>query len=156
MNPNYSFDPVKLARETRDVLSSKLFTSWVEVVRVLARRGFNRFEAEAILRSNTVVWCRDEFGPKGPDEYGPEPGTKSNSGTMSKFLDSRNITPGCKVINKMVMNIFGKDYDLELNDRGQPCRRGTMPGNYDRNRTVLVPLGTPACCDPTTETYWSM
>jgi hypothetical protein len=48
------------------------------------------------------------------------------------------------------------DLKLELNADGVPCHRGTMPGNYDPKKTILVPVGTPLACDPTSETYWSM
>ena len=36
----YKFDPNRLAGDTSDAYSSGSFTNWVEVVRVLARRGF--------------------------------------------------------------------------------------------------------------------
>lgn len=145
MNTNYSFDPVKLAKETKDAYSADSFTSWLNVVRLLAKRGYNRFEAEAILRSKITRWCRDAWAGKGP------PTAKA----LADYLDRNQTVPGCAEVNDLVMETFAEEYDLELNDRGQPCRRGTMPGNYHPDRTTLVPLGTPACCNPHTEQYWS-
>lgn len=143
----YRFNPVTLARDTEDAYSADCFTSWVEVARVLARRGFNVWEAEAILRSKWTRWCRDQFG-----EGAGKPNT---SGTLAKYLDHNGYEPGHKEVVELVMGTFGEEHELELNENGVPCRRGTMPGNPDGG-TILVPLGTPSCCDPTTETYWSL
>jgi hypothetical protein len=145
----YKFNPKTVARETEGAYSAGSFTSWVMVARVLAKRGFNRYEAEAILRSKITRWCR---GNKHP----------APSTDLSKYLDENNVTPGCKEVVSLVMGTFDgsvegcPDLKLELNDKGVPCTRGTMPGNYDPKKTILVPLGTPLCCDPTSETYWSM
>ena len=147
MNSTYNFDPKKLANETKDAYSAPMFNSWANVVRILAKRGFNRFEAEAILRSKITRWCRNTFDTNS--------GKKASSTCLSKYLDCNEITPGCEEVNVLVMDTFGEKYDLELNDRGQPCRRGRMPGNPEAG-TTLVPLGTSACCNPHTEQYWSM
>lgn len=143
-NPNYSFDPKRLVREIGDIPNSKRFTSWLEAVRVLARRHFNVWEAEAILCSLI------------PQHVTREVEGKASSADFAHYLDHNEITHGCAKVNVLVMKRFGEEYKLELNDRGQPCRRGTMPGNYDPMVTTLVPLGTPACCNPHTEQYWSM
>mgnify|MGYP000965410977 CR=1 FL=1 len=143
----WNFNPRKLANETRDAYSANRFTSWERCAMELAKRGFNVFEAEAILRSKHTRWCRDEY------HEGNGPAT---SGCLSKYLDAHQIGPRCKEVNDLVMGTFGVKYKLELNEKGIPCHRGTMPGNYDPKKTILVPLGTPACCDPTTETYWCM
>lgn len=34
--------------------------------------------------------------------------------------------------------------------------KGEWKNNALSGKPVWVPLGTPSCCDPTTETYWSM
>lgn len=142
----WKFNPVGLARETEDAYSAGSFNSWVAVARILAKRGFNRFEAEAILRSKITRWCRDAYAKSYP----------ASSTCLSKYLDNNNITPRCKEVNDLVMGTFGEEHKLELNENGVPCTRGTMPGNYSPNRTILVALGTPASCNPQTETYWSM
>lgn len=143
----YKFDPKRLANETSDAYSADSFNSWVEVARVLARCGFNVWEAEAILRSKWTRWCRDEFG-----EGDGKPNTAN---TLVKYLIKYNFKPGCKDVVELVMDTFGEEHNLELNEDGVPCRRGSMPGN-PTGGTILVPLGTPLCCDPTSETYWSM
>jgi hypothetical protein len=146
MNYSYKFDPKKLAKETANIPAAGFFTSWNRVVRLLAERHFNIWEAEALIKSNVL-----KLAVKGVSA------TKvATSGTLASYFDNHGIAPGSKFVNDLVMKTFAKEYDLELNEKGQPCRRGTMPGNYHPNRTILVPLGTPACCDPTSETYWSM
>lgn len=141
----YRFNVKNMARDTSDAYSADSFTSWEGVVRILAIRGFNSWEAEAILRSKTTRWCRDAFAKTFP---------AANS-TLAKYLDSNSMTPRCKEVNELVMNTFGEEHKLELNEEGVPCRRGTMPGNYHPNKTILVPVGTSLINDPTSETYWS-
>lgn len=149
----YKFNVAGVAAGTENAYSAGSFSSWTSVVRVLAKRGFNRFEAEAILRSKITRWCRDEANI---DTFDMAP-----ANTLSKYLDKHDITPGCKEVNGLVVGTFNgsvegcPNLDLELNKDGVPCQRGTMPGNYDPNKTILVPLGTPLCLDPTSETYWS-
>lgn len=146
MNYRYKFDPKTLANETSDAYSAGSYNSWSRVALVLAQRGFNRFEAEAILRSKLTRWARDGFGTgRG----------RQSSGCLAKYLDKYNVTPGCAEVNDLVMGTFGEELGLKLNDEGVPCREGTMPGNPGAGK-VLVPLGTPACCSPLTELYWSM
>lgn len=149
----YKFNVAGVAAGTRTAYSAGAFSSWTSVVRLLAKRGFNRYEAEAILRSKITRWCRDEFGSERGLQF---------ASTLGKYLDKYNVTPGCKEVNELVMGTFNgsignaPDLNLELNEEGVPCQRGTMPGNYDPNKTILVPLGTPLSLDPTSETYWSM
>ena len=145
---NKNFNVIKMASDTGDAYSAGSYASWVAVVRLLDTRGFNRYEAEAILRSKVTRWARDCFGEGD--------GKANTSNTLAKYLDSNNITPRSKEVNELVMETFGKEYKLELNKEGVPCRRGTMPGNYHPNKTILVPVGTPRSCDPTSELYWSM
>lgn len=153
MNHSYNFDPVRLAEDTSNAYSAGCYTSWTSCARVLAKRGFNVFEAEAILRSKITRWARDMWN---------KPGTPT-SGALEAYLDKYNVVPGCKEVNDLVMGTFDGSCEdigcpnlhLERNDKGIPCRRGTMPGNPNGG-TILVPLGTPLCCDPTSETYWSM
>jgi hypothetical protein len=143
MNKNYyKFDPVKLADETYgSSFSSKFFNSWTQVARVLARRGFNSYEAEAILVSKWTRWCRDEF------HRGEH---KASSSTLEKFLDKYGYTPGHKEVNKLVTAIHD---DVVTDEYGRPCRATT---NMMSGHKILVPLGTPLSCDPSSETYWSM
>ncbi len=153
MNFKYRFDPAEMAKKTGGpylgggAYSADSYNSWPAVCRLLAQRGFNAYEAEAILRSKITRWARDEFG-----EGCGKPNT---SGTLAKYLDKYKIKPSCDEVNELVFETFKDELGLELNDKGQPCHRGTMPGN-PKGGTILVPLGTPLCCDPTSETYWSM
>lgn len=143
MNYRHKFDPVKMAKDTQNAYSASCYTSWVSVCRLLASRGFNSWEAEAILRSKITRWARDMWTKKG----------KPTSGALENYLDTYAVKPHCKEVNELVMETFGDEYDLELNEHGQPCQRGTMPGN-PKGGTILVPLGTPLINDPTSETYW--
>ena len=142
----YRFNVRKLAGETTDAYSYSSFSVWKSVVAVFAKRGFNSWEAEAIIRSKHLRWAAD--CRKSQDGH-------ANHLDVARYLDKYDIAPGNKEVNGLVMQTFGEEHGLELNSEGVPCRRGTMPGNYDPNKTILVPLGTPLCLDPTSETYWS-
>jgi hypothetical protein len=131
------FDPVVLAADTADAYSSK---GWTALCRLLEKRGFNRFEAESILRSKHTRWAQTEL---------PRQDTSTSFG---RYLDRNNIVPGCKEVNALVLGTFSQ---FEANAEGVPCERGTMPGNPEAGET-LVPVGTPACCNPHREQYWSM
>lgn len=152
MNYKFKFDHKRLAKETSDAYSAGSYNSWERVCLELARRNFNVFEAEAILRSKITHWARDAHG-KG--------GSKESASCLTKYLDTNKIVPHCAEVNSLVMGTFDGSVDgcpdlkLELNEEGIPCHRGTMPGNYHPDRTVLVPVGTPCCCDITSEAYWS-
>lgn len=145
MKHSYKFDPKELAEKTENAYSAGGYTSWTACARLLAERGFNVFEAEAILRSKITRLARDMW---------PKSGTPT-SGALANYLDTYNVKPGCAEANELVYEIFKDELKLELNDKGEPCRRGSMPGN-PTGGTILVPLGTPASCDPTTELYWTM
>jgi hypothetical protein len=69
-------------------------------------------------------------------------------------LDKYGLAPRSDKMNALVMATFAEEYDLVLDENGVPCRRGTMPGNPSGGE-ILVALGTPNSCDPTSETYWS-
>lgn len=145
MNYSYLFNPVHVIAETEKLPVATKFNSWRNVVRFLAERKFNRFEAEAILTSDLPAMAVKAWKKAG----------KPTSGALANILDGYGYEPGSTIVNKLVMNKFAEEYGLELNEHGVPCRRGTMPGN-PQGGTILVPLGTPLCCDPTSETYWSM
>ena len=141
---NKHFNVKNMANETANLPATKLYNSWSNVVRMLDNVNFNDWEAEAILRSKHPIMATCGM-------------TKLASATvLETYLKDVGITHRSKKVNELVMKAFGKGYNLELNDEGVPCRRGTMPGNYHPNKTILVPVGTPLCCDPTSETYWSM
>jgi hypothetical protein len=140
MNNNYRFDYKKLATDTADAYSADSFNSWERVCRILAARGFNAWEAEAILRSKWTRWCRDEF----------QVGSTANSACLEKFLDKYHYKPGHSEVNELVLGTFD---DLVANNRGVPCRKEK---NLMSRRDILVPVGTPIGCDPSSETYWSM
>ena len=142
----YRFKVNTVVKATQDAYSVGSFNSWTAVVRLLAKRGFNQWEAEALLFSKHMRWASDSR--KGQ--------AQATSADVARYLDSNNITHRCKEVNTLIMSTFGKEHKLELNGDGIPCKRGTMPGNYDPKKTILVALGTPSSCDPTTEQYWSM
>lgn len=137
---NKNFNVKNLARDTADLPLAKRFKSWRFAIRALDELNFNLWEAEAVLAYANATIRKSGL----------------TAGDLKRWLADRGIVHQSTFVNNLVMAKFGKEYDLELNEKGQPCRRGTMPGNYHPNKTILVPLGTPACCDPTSETYWSM
>jgi hypothetical protein len=122
----------------------KLFKDFARVVKSLEAAHFNQYEIEVILMDTKLVKTALK-GVKGLAPYN----------TLTKYLNTQGITSGCTYLNKRIMKEFGKKDRLEYNEKGQVCRRGTMPGNPGAG-TTLVPLGTPAICNPHTETYWSM
>lgn len=78
------FDPAEMAHRTADAYSCDAFgpAAWRACCRLLARRGFNAEQAEAILRSKWMRWARDA-----DSKY------DGNSATLARYLDSRKITP---------------------------------------------------------------
>lgn len=146
MNYSYRFNPKSLCNDTKNLPVAKKFNSWSRVCIELAKMKFNQWEAEAILKS--------DFPQNALDDAEIKRGATAT--VLTNWLKLWGVGPRSLSSNKLVMKTFGKEYNLELNEEGIPCRRGTMPGNYHPNKTILVPLGTPACCDPTSETYWSM
>lgn len=143
MKHNHLFNPTKLAEETSNAYSADRYNSWKSVAALLADRGFNAWEAEAILRSKWTRWAADEF----------HTGSRKPSATcLAKFLDKHGYKPQHEEVNELVLQSFD---DLIPNEKGIPCRKGTMPGNPEGGE-ILVPVGTPISCDPTSETYWSM
>lgn len=141
-----NFNVNLLAEQTNDAYSAYSFTSWKGVCKLLHDRGFNRYEAEAILRSKLTRWCRDMFG----DGLGK----KNTPDTLAKYLNHFKITPGCAEVNELVIVTF-QNIKFARNADGVLCRVDTMPGSPESGET-LVPLGTPDCCNPHSEAYWSM
>jgi hypothetical protein len=144
MIKNYSFDPVQLAEKTSNAFSADSFNSWVQVIRLLAERGYNAWEAEAIVRSKWTRWCRDEFHTNSS--------RKATSSSLAKFLDKYGHKPRSKGVNELVFQTFENE-DLVPNEQGLPCRKEK---NLMNGAPILVPLGTPISCDASSETYWSM
>ena len=132
-----------IASQTSNLPVAKLFKSWGRVCNSLTKAGYNTYEIHALALSTR--WLTRNI------KVNPAPYT-----ALLNFLKLNGYTPRCDFLNGMVMEHFGKKDKLELNEKGQVCRRGTMPGNYHPNKTILVPVGTPLSCDPTSETYWSM
>jgi hypothetical protein len=143
MNCYNKFNPVKMANKTGDVDAAKEYSNWPNVCRMLDQRGFNVWEAEAILLSE---WTKLAFVKWNKP-------TKPTATALANFLDDNNFTPNCSAVNELVMNTFGNEFCLELNSDGIPCRRGNVVVG---GASILVPLGTPSSCDPTQELYWSM
>jgi hypothetical protein len=137
---NFDFNAKSLAARTADVLCSEDWTSWAAMCRMFGNRGFNMFEAEAILRSRHTLSART--GIPGHD----------TSAHFERYLDRNNIVPGCKHVNELVLAQWP---EFVANEEGVPCERGTMPGNPEAGET-LVPVGTPLCCNPHSELYWTM
>ena len=135
-----------IAKETIDLPGTNGFKSWGRVVNSLEKAYYNSYEIEAIANNSYLLFAACE-----PFHRGEAPYT-----ALLKYLKANDMGHKSKKLYAMIFKAFGKRDKLELNDEGIPCHRGTMPGNYDPKKTILVPVGTPRCCDPTSELYWSM
>jgi hypothetical protein len=138
-----NFNIKSMVYETKNLPVVTKFTSWRWVIGMLARKGYNAYEVRALVASPVIHRAANQVLGQ------------ATSADLVRYLEKKGITPGSKSMNGLVMKIFGKKDRLELNAEGQVCHRGTMPGNPGAG-TVLVPVGTPLCCDCTSETYWSM
>ena len=121
---------------------SEKFSSLRNTIRLMDAEGYNSFEVEAIMRS--CVPKGGVFAMEG-NVSGP---------TFLKRLANYGYGPRGGNTNQLVMDRFAKTHHLELNEDGVICERGTCPGNPEAG-TTLVPIGTPACCNPHREQYWS-
>ena len=142
------FNPAEMAKDTKkNTRASRYFNSWLEVAKYLDRVGFNAYEAEVIMTSRLLQTAVNECGkPNSKNSH------RHTIGHIEKYFVKHFITPRCSLLNKMVLE---KNPDLKANEQGIPCHEGTMPGNPEGGKT-LVPVGTPSCCNPHSETYWSM
>ena len=140
MNNNFNVD--SMVKKTEDAYSADSFNSWKSVVSLLDKMGYNYVEAEAILRSEWTRWCRDEFGEG--------VGKPNTSGCLKKYLTKYGCLPKTKKVNDLVLETFP---ELVLNERGVVCKKCNSACD---GTPLLVPVGTPMSCDPSTETYWSM
>lgn len=132
-----------IASQTIGFANTNMFKSWGRVVNSLVKAGYNNYEIEAIAGDSYLLFEAAHAKKNAPYT------------ALVNHLNEVGMRPRSPVMNKMIMKKFGKRDKLELNEDGVPCHRGTMPGNYHPNRTILVPVGTPSICDPTTEHYWS-
>ena len=145
---NYrNFNHSKMAEKMASVPAAKIYNSFPTLVRFLDKSGYNAYEAEAILLSDWPAKAIKEFGCGAG-------GGKGNTGTLKAYLTRIGAEPSSRKVSDIVIKFFKESDHLELNSKGIPCRRGTMPGN-PTGGTILVPVGTPISCDPTSETYWS-
>lgn len=83
MNTKPTFDYEALAEKTSDAYSAASFTSWKSVAELLARRGYDEMQAEAILRSKWTRWCRDAWNGSGIP----------TSNALANYLDKNKCTP---------------------------------------------------------------
>jgi hypothetical protein len=90
----------ELAEKTSDAYFASKYTSWRACVKMLANKGFNKFEIEAILRSKWTRWAADEAGNR-----------TASSKDLANFVTSQtqdsvdklvNETfPECAIVNKI-------------------------------------------------------
>lgn len=141
-HPSLPFNPAWMALKTENAPDSKLFSSWQSLARELAKAGFSPHQAEAILRSG---WLKAAIRTFSTQKDGHHKGN-----IVPRYLHREGITPNSEAINKLVCDTFT---DVVPNELGVPC--------YEKKHlltkeTILVPVDTPSCCDPSTETYHSM
>lgn len=139
-----SYTVGKIVGQTMGLPHARLFKSWERTVNALEKAGYNSYEIEVIAKDDQL--CRTAaFSHSNGAPY---------TALVNEIRD-RGILSGHPKLNQMVMNTFALSDGLELDANGVPCHRGTMPGN-PQGGSILVPIGTPASCDPTKEQYWSM
>lgn len=78
------FDPVVLANRTQDAYSYYAFgaAGWLSCAAMLAKRGYDERQAEAILRSKWTRWARDASNE-----------TTHEGKTLASWLDRHRYTP---------------------------------------------------------------
>lgn len=91
-----NFDVDLLTEKTRDAYSAEAYPSWRALVVLLKKRGFNVFEAEAILRSKITRWARDMDERSG----------QHSANTLRRYLDKYKVVPGCEEVNDLVRGTF--------------------------------------------------
>ena len=137
----------KLVEATKNVPAAKFYNSWTAVVQWLDRKGFNAWEIEAILKSDLLKFAVLDFGhPKSKNSH------KHTTGYIGLYFNKKGIVHHCPQVNALVLQA---NPEFKGNEQGIPCEEGTCPGGSDGVKT-LVPVGTSACCNPHTETYWSL
>lgn len=79
---------------------------------------------------------------------------------MSRFVVEKVIAPyGFCVVDTetgAVVETFKRKY--QANAEAFYCNQTTMKTvkNLMSGKEIEIPVGTPLCCDPSSETYWSM
>jgi hypothetical protein len=134
-----------IAKETIGFAGTSGFKSWGRTVNALEKAYYNSYEIEAIANNSYLL-----NAVCAPYDY------KAPYTALVNYLKANDMGHKSKKMYAMIFKAFGKRDKLELNEEGIPCHRGTMPGNYHPDRTILVPVGTPRSCDATSELYWSM
>ena len=134
-----------IASQTLGLPGTEGFKSWGRVVNSLEKAHYNSYEIDVIAKTPRILRAATKpFGGKAPYT------------ALVNYLNANDMAHNSKRLTDLIFKMFGKENRLEYNEFGQLCHRGTMPGNYDPKKTILVPIGTPLSCDPTSETYWSM
>ncbi len=133
-----------IASQTLGLPGTEGFKSWGRVVNSLQAAHYNSYEIEVIAKTPGILRAATKpFGGKAPFT------------SLVKYLAANDMAHGSKRLTGLIFKMFGKKDKLEYNEDGKLCHRGTMPGN-PQGGSILVPIGTPLSCDPTSETYWSM
>lgn len=125
--------------------ASVYYNSWNSLVRYMAKAGYNETEIETILSSDVPLKAVKTNGNiKSKNSH------RHTCGHLRLFLEASALLPRSKGVNVMVAK---NNPDLVLNDAGVLCHNTTSAMNGAR---ILVPVGTPRSCDPSSELYWSM
>ncbi len=138
----YSWNPLWIALKTQDHANSKLFSSWLELCRVLAENKFSAHQAEAILRSGWLPAAIRSHSRQKVD--GQHKGY-----IVAEYLRTQGITNRSPIVHKLVADTFE---DVVLNEEGIACYKQK---NLMSGAEFLEPVDTPHYCSPSSETYWS-
>ncbi len=86
-----------LAEETKDAYSFNRYKNWEHTALTLLKKGYNKAEAEAILRSKWMRWAADSHSAK----YGSAPAK-----AIVTFLESMSLSERKKEVAKLVAGTF--------------------------------------------------
>lgn len=88
-----------LAVKTSDAYSADAYTSWISVIRMLAKRGYNEREIEAIVRSKWTRWARDASSKHG----------LNNAKDLANYLDN----PRNNCSKDQVADLIGQTFEKQ-------------------------------------------
>lgn len=93
----FKFDPVEMATRTSDAYNAPFYASWTACARLLASRGYDAKQAEAILRSKWMRFARDDCRHHLP-----------TSGSLARWLDKMGYTPADPAVFDITSQHWGE------------------------------------------------
>ncbi len=98
-------DAARIAASCADAYSADRYASWAGCARLLARRGYDAREIEALLRSKHLRWAGDVWG--GAGNYGRLPVKALGAYLDRERTPSESLAPGSPAMVWLVADTFG-------------------------------------------------